>query len=123
MAIWGGKTLPKELGTCRDVQGTQRNTNDYLVSLEFTGILNGHKGVEVISLSWTERRERGGEDMASHQREKGWAQEVGGRQSTTGDGGRRVVAGEGGKIARDREPRQTEKRNRQATGARGEKSF
>jgi hypothetical protein len=59
MAIWGGKTLPKELGTCKDVQGTQRNTYDHLISLEFTGILNEHKGVEEgASLAREIERER-----------------------------------------------------------------
>jgi hypothetical protein len=43
MAIWGGKTLPKELGTCKDTKGTQRNTYDHLVSLELTGNWIGHK--------------------------------------------------------------------------------
>jgi hypothetical protein len=46
MAIRGCETLPKELRTYKDVQGTQRNTFHHLVSLEFTGIRNEHKGVE-----------------------------------------------------------------------------
>jgi hypothetical protein len=46
MAIRGCETLSKELRTYKNVQGTQRNTYDHLVSLEFTGILNWHKGVE-----------------------------------------------------------------------------
>jgi hypothetical protein len=43
MAICGVKTLPKELRTCRSVQGTHRNTFHHLESLGFTGFGDFHK--------------------------------------------------------------------------------
>jgi hypothetical protein len=39
------KTLPKELGTYRNVQGTQRHTYHNLVSQEFTEIWNWYTRV------------------------------------------------------------------------------
>jgi hypothetical protein len=36
-SVFGGKTLPKELGTCKDVQGTQGNTFHKGESPDFTG--------------------------------------------------------------------------------------
>jgi hypothetical protein len=57
----GGNTLPKELGTCRDVQGTHRNTNGHMVSLDFTEILNrGERGGEKVP-KVTNRELRGSE--------------------------------------------------------------
>jgi hypothetical protein len=47
LGFWGNgylrwKTIPKELGTCKDTQGTQRNIYDHLVSLDFIGSWNWH---------------------------------------------------------------------------------
>jgi hypothetical protein len=71
MAIWGGKTLPKELGTCKDTQEAHRNTYDHLVSLEFTGILNGHKGVEegASLVAWAQREGGKEREKRIHTRE------------------------------------------------------
>jgi hypothetical protein len=110
MAIWGGKTLPKELGTCKDVQGTHRNTYDHLVSLEFTGILKEHKGVEegdsLAREIERERRQRGKELLT----ERGQERSTGLRSPK--NSGRRwgVVAGEGGDRQR---PREREAENRE----------
>jgi hypothetical protein len=98
MAIRGCETLPKELRTYKNVQGTQRNTFDHLVSLEFTGIdrdwiwaQKGWRG-EHCSAKW---RERGKRCRAAHQRKKGRAQrlEVAGARPETVDAGEQRAEG------------------------------
>jgi hypothetical protein len=89
MAIWGCETLPKELRTYKDVQGTQRNTYHNLVSQDFTRIWNWHtrgeKGGALIKgiegevhqepelLTWGRGREIAGEITAGKRdRRQGW---------------------------------------------------
>jgi hypothetical protein len=71
MAIRGCETLSKELRTYKNVQGTQRNTYDHLVSLEFTGILNWHKGVEegASLVAWAQREGGKEREKRIHTRE------------------------------------------------------
>jgi hypothetical protein len=120
MVIRGCETLPKELGTYMDVQGTQRNTFHHLVSLEFTGIWNLHKRREEEPLhNRTEREENRGGKGAAH-REKWRA------GTNTGDRRSTVVAGEGRSPAREwespeRQREAEEKCSAQSSG--GERFF
>jgi hypothetical protein len=66
MAIRGCETLPKELRTYKDVQGTQRNTFHHLVSLEFEMGTKGWKRGAHCLEKWREREI--GNSGESHQR-------------------------------------------------------
>jgi hypothetical protein len=60
--MWGGKTLLKELGTCKDTQEAHRNTLHHLDSLEFTEFGIGHlRGGRVFTAQRNEERKRGKE--------------------------------------------------------------
>jgi hypothetical protein len=60
--MWGGKTLPKDLVTCKDTQEAHRNTLHHLDSLEFIEFELGTKGWrgEHCPEKWREREDNGG---------------------------------------------------------------
>jgi hypothetical protein len=102
------KTLPKELITCRSVQGTHRNTFHHLESLGFTGFEEIHKRWKwepLLTRTESERelRERW---MGCSPRGRGQAQAEHDRRST-------VVAGEGRSPAGERE---SPERQRESAG-------
>jgi hypothetical protein len=92
--MWGGKTLPKELGTCKYTQEAHRNTLHHLDSLEFTEFGIGHKkgGKGELTAQRNGERDRDLELNAGESHQRGgqvWAQ-----------GRRRIAAGEGRSPAR-----------------------
>jgi hypothetical protein len=71
-SVFGGKTLPKELGTCKDVQGTHRNTNGHMVSLDFTEIQDWRKRREKEgSTAFQSENKRKGEESGVQLTERG----------------------------------------------------
>jgi hypothetical protein len=57
--MWGGKTLPKELVTCKDTQEAHRDTSYQKDSQEFTRIGKWHlRGGRVFTAQRNGERER-----------------------------------------------------------------
>jgi hypothetical protein len=71
MPIWGGETLPKELGTCMEALGSTRNTHIHLIQTFWQEFESMCKGLERGALHREAVRQRGREDRGeAHWEEK-----------------------------------------------------
>jgi hypothetical protein len=111
-AIWGGETLPKELGTCRGIQQAYRNLSMHLDSQIWQRLKNLHKGVVRGKVCTERQREKGkqqrGEELTEMEEEGGHREELGRQRTAAGEEDRRR-GGESPHTQRERNQR-TEKR-------------